>query len=630
MSDTILWMRWCPVLVLAACASDPTLRITVDHPASLVVSSTELSVYQSATLTCENIEFADLDAAQLAAIQVAEETLSPPAPNTGSLDGLSRTDHKVIVARGFNGTALVSIGCAEQDVVSGDTQITITTLPAATVSIAPIDTGTGTADPLGRYVTTIDANGDSIDQRAVTWTVYGPAGTTAATGGDAVTSTIDGEVVDGAWQPTEPTLTCNGIATIHPVPPATVAGYAVQVRVAWAAQSLPLYTAITPYAHSTPSTFSPPAGVTRFCAVGRTDTTSMLGCIETDTDPGFDDLNLYTVAPDGNITAAPGNPVAKLAATGPTHPVAALAYPTSGTDIDLYAVDQNGLATRLLGTSKLMGCSKKPACGFNVFDDAIVIPACRTSAPMLVFHGIGTGVYSMAATDDTVTQVPIPAGSNLLDGGGCATRIDPSLGSTSVDPVFEVDFVSGLQDTPVSSHAFYPCATGSGVCSLLLPVAGATLGFTGGDDSEMIVTNVTAAGAELDTSLIASIDNMDELLPLASEPAFTAPEKIAVGQFDTDQSADAIWGMKLKAGTLLELSYARTVLGQPLETLASAPIPIDLVDLATADINNDGIDDVIVLGSTPSSVTTVTGGVLAIPLGVPAANGALVTDVQCQ
>ncbi len=635
MSDTIVGMRWCLVLVLllAACTSEPTLSIAVDHPSGLVVSSTEIAVYQSATLTCDNIEFGDLDATQLAAIQVAEETISAPEPNTGSLDGLSRTDHKVIVARGFNDGALVSIGCAEQDVVSGNTQITITTLPAATVSIAPIDTGSGAADPLGRYVTTIDANGNSIDQRAVTWTVYGPAGTTPATGGDAVTSTINGETADGIWQPTEQTMTCNGIATIHPVPPSTVAGYGVQVRVAWAAQSLPLYTAITPYAHSTPTAFSPPTGVTRFCAVGRSGTTSMLGCIETDpVDSTMDDLNLYSVGADGNITPSPSNPVAKLPGkpTDATRPIAALAYPTTSTDIDLYVVDTNGLATKLLGQSTLTGCSKPLACNAYAFDDAIVVPACGTSPPMLVFHGIGTGVYSMPATGDTVTAVPLPMGSNVLDGGGCATRIDPAMGSTSVVPVFEVDFVSGVQQTPVSSRAFYPCATGTGECTLLLPVAGATLGFTGGDSPEMIVTNVTAAGAELDTSLIASIGNMDELLPLSSEPALTAPDKIAVGQFDSDQAADAIWGMKLKAGTLLELSYARTVLGQPLETLASAAIPIDLVDLATADINNDGIDDVIVLGATPSSGTTATGGVLAIPVGVPAANGTLVTDAQCQ
>ena len=625
-------MRWCPVVLLAACSSDPTLSITVDHPAALVISSTEIAVYQSATLTCENIEFGDLDASQLAAIQVAEETISPPDPNTGSLDGLSREDHKVIVARGFNADALVSIGCAEQDAVSGNVQITIATNLAATVSIAPIDPGSGAADSLGRYVTTIDANGDSIDQRAVTWTVYGPAGTTSASGGDAVTSTIDGQVMDGVWQPTEQTLTCNGIATIHPVPPSTVAGYAVQVRVAWAAQSLPLYTAITPFSHPMPTTLSPPANVTRFCAVGRTGTTWMLGCIEIDAgNPTLDDLNLYGVGADGTVTAAPGNPVATLPGTIPnaTRPIAALAIPTTGTDIDLYVVDTNGLATKLLGKSNVTGCSKALACNGYTFDDAIVLPPCGTSPAQIVFHGSGYAVYSMATTDNTVTQaLPGTVGNNVLDGGGCATRIDPSMGSTSVDPVFEIDFVTALLQ-PTTSRAYYPC-TGTGLCSVLLPVAGATLGFTGSDNPEMIVTNVTAAGAELDTSLIATIDNKDELLTLASEPALTAPDKIAVGQFDTDQAADAIWGMKLKAGTLLELSYARTVLGQPLETLASAALPIDLVDLATADINSDGIDDVIVLGTETNSGTPPKGAVLAIPIGVPAANGALMTDAQCQ
>ena len=55
--------------------------------------------------------------------------------------------------------------------------------------------------------------------------------------------------------------------------------------------------------------------------------------------------------------------------------------------------------------------------------------------------------------------------------------------------------------------------------------------------------------------------------------------------------------------------------------------PFDLTDLATANINNDGIDDIIAIGVVG---TPAVGKVSAIPIGVPAANGTLVTDAQCQ
>ena len=65
--DTIRSMRLCALVVLlAACSTDPTLAVTVAHPVGLSVATTNVTVYESATLHCEDIEFARLDEAHMA------------------------------------------------------------------------------------------------------------------------------------------------------------------------------------------------------------------------------------------------------------------------------------------------------------------------------------------------------------------------------------------------------------------------------------------------------------------------------------------------------------------------------------------------------------------------------------
>src|SRR5688500_9803100 len=103
-------------LALSACGEDPSLRVKVDvegPPMHRFV----VSVYESPSITCEQIEYAVLDEAQLDALLVDEITITGGATE-GSLDNLSRTDHKLIVARGYSETGeLLEGGCAPHDLV---------------------------------------------------------------------------------------------------------------------------------------------------------------------------------------------------------------------------------------------------------------------------------------------------------------------------------------------------------------------------------------------------------------------------------------------------------------------------------------------------------------------------------
>src|SRR5262245_10019956 len=100
MNDTFRVMRLVAVAAVAACAM-PSLQITVEHPAGIDIAKTVVSVYESDVLHCDDVAFTRLSSDELDPLLVAEETHNKDGTTTGDLSGISRTDHKVIVARGY-------------------------------------------------------------------------------------------------------------------------------------------------------------------------------------------------------------------------------------------------------------------------------------------------------------------------------------------------------------------------------------------------------------------------------------------------------------------------------------------------------------------------------------------------
>ncbi|HSN28314.1 MAG TPA: hypothetical protein VLT45_18640, partial [Kofleriaceae bacterium] len=300
------------VIAVAACSSDPTLHVTVTHPAGSQVVKTVVSVYEGA-FGCVDVEFGDLTHDQLQASLVAEETLADGAAPVGNLDGISRTDPKIVVARGYGSDGrLRTEGCAEKAVVTGADELAVTTVMTATASVALADPSR--QDLFGLAVAATDADGKELDARPVSWRVYAPIGAMPA----ATTVTT---AADSSWTPNAPTCTANGIALVHPVPPSTVGGYAIQARVAWAAEAVPLYSAVV--ADLSIAQLTPPAGVTRACAIGRTAGTPKLVCL---TGTG---ATIYRVAATGALTAGTSVPLA--------NPIGVYAVP-SGSDTAVWAM----------------------------------------------------------------------------------------------------------------------------------------------------------------------------------------------------------------------------------------------------------------------------------------------------
>jgi len=595
------------VVALAACNDDPTLHVTVTHPEGSQVVKTVVSVYEGA-FGCIDVELGDLDADQLQASLVAEETIG--APNA-HLDGLSRTDPKIVVARGYGSDGrLRTEGCAEKDEVVGADELAIATMVTATASVALADP-THT-DLFGLAVAATDPDGKELDGRPVSWRVYAPVGATPAVSSLDVAS-------DSSWTPKSPTCTSNGLAVIHPVPPSTIGGYAIQARVAWAAEPVPLYSAIV--ADLSIAALTPPAGVQRACAIGRSGTAASLVCL---TAGG---ATTFTVTTGGGLTAGATTPLA--------NPIGLYAVP-SGSDAAVYAMDKTGIPTRVFPSTQTGGCG---GCTVQL-DDVMFLPACGASPAKVLVHDTtapaATQVKWMDPAGGPLTNFPttLRAGETLsrldLESAGCASELDPAHGTYTTQQVAVIDLSRPATGVPIASRAHFAC--GTGMCqSIDLPAAGAAAGFSGGMQPYVIGTAIDATGVVL-TSLLIVKDptGADHWVELARQPSASVPHRIATGQLDDDSSIDKVWDMKTKLGGLVEIAYARTVANEPLAGLSlqleQQEPPLIALDLLVGDVTGDGRDDIVVVGQTVDASKT---GVAVAPSHAPSPVGTLRTDPPC-
>ena len=601
---TIASMRILTALIaLSACNSAPTLSVDVVHPSSITVANTEVTVYESASLQCTDVEFGLLDASQLQALATADETIDPGGATTGNLDGISRTNNKVIVARGFDTTgALLSAGCVQVGTVSKSETVTITTVVAATVAI---DTS---ANSNAVAVTATDPNGALIDGRAISWTVYGPAGSVPASTTIATTSS------DGVWDATNPTCTSNGVAEVHIVPPSTVAGYAVQMQIAWATEAFPIFTNLTSASFTGQTLPTPPAKMVHPCAIRHAGTTQRVVCL---------DATFSATEYAMTVSAGSGALVAMDSASAPASTQALIAVPTGSGDLSIYAVDNTGSLTALFGapapTNTGMKCAMTdPTC----INDAIVAPACDTTQGKVVEHGVDA-IHLADYNGNAIGGTFGPTTSGL-DSAGCLTQLSATGSGTSlVQAISAVTLDNTADANGVTDVGLFLCgenacvAAPSGIDDAL--VKGAAVGFVGGTEPHILVPSVDATGVVL-LDLIASSTN--GVIERSRMPAAAMPNRILTGQFDTDGEPDVFWDLTSAKGAAFEIAYAREVDDEPLEALSPA-VASTVDQILTGDLNGDGIDDIVVIAS---AVTTT--GAAVVPVGVPTPSN-VVADPAC-
>jgi hypothetical protein len=623
MSDTIGAMRLLvAITLLAACADDPELHVSVTNPQGLAIASTTVTDYESSMLSCDDVEFSRVSADELTAVAVTSETIGTDGKPTGALTGISRTDPKVIVARAFDAAGtLLAEGCAEQGVVSGNVTVSITTETAATASIALPDPAA--ADQTQVIVTATDPSGMLIDNRPVSWSVYGPAGSTPAVMPNVTIAS------DGVWEATAPTCTSGGIAKLHPVPPGIVGGYAVQMRVAWASELPPAFTGLTGSGLGlTP--FVPPTGSQRYCAARVEGATRRLDCL--------DGSGVNVVAREFEVMLADGKTTLALMQSQTLTPEAiAIVSVPNGSDRDVYAITTRGHIIPVFPRPNQPVDDNYPVCGATCatpVDDAMVVPPCDTTPGQLLLHVTGVPaaqqIEAMPATGGPHTTLPLqvmPVDTDVaLDNAGCvATLTAQTKQVISVHQGVRVaaDLVAS------ATRIYFDCNGGS--CSSMAVLLGAGVGFLTGNEPRIIVASVDATGVVVVQAVFAQGGTGGhQLVQRVRYPAVSVPDHIVVGQYDTDSMADMLWNVTNKRGnpTTLEVAYARLVGTQPLEAL-SAAVPFVVDDLLSIDLVGvsmpDGLDDIVITGSVPG----IGHGIVVIPASVPTAPISLAADPTC-
>lgn len=603
------------LLVITACGDDPSLEVKVhhEHPP---IARTMITVYESGTATCAQIEFGDLDDVQLSALAVAEMTLTD-AGTTGDLDNISRTERKLIVARGYSDTGeLLEAGCVQHDEIIGADVAEVTTHPIALVSVQP---SPNLPYQLGVLVTNRD--GEALPARAVTYRMDGPVGSKPAR-----TSAVT-ELADGTWQPEVPTCANDdGFATLHPVTPDTVGGFATTVRVAWGARLAQTFSGISNADFAlepldVQATVHP-------CAVSVHGTTKRLVCV--------DRMLTKTVARqyqvelvDGRANLTGLQPPMELAGS----PVALVALPgvSNASDREVYAVDVMGTLTPLFGASAAASCGT--ACLANV-TDVLYAPACGTDGAQLVFKiwntAIDDNVYLVPPRSGPATPVGdmnLGVGKVTLNNSGCVTTTTATGNETRQLTVLDLTSASGVTIT----RGVYSC-TSSSCKHVNLPVPSAAAAFTRTSPPYLIGATNDASGVVLATwGLVVDPTGADGDRLVERAPrilSVTIPDRIAVGRFDSDLGSDMIWNVTLRGvlGSRFELAYSKPVGGGVLQALSQSQ-PFTAYDMFSTDVTGDDHDDIIIVSR---GLVGSRSGVMVLPTQVSVASATVIpTDAPC-
>ncbi len=592
----------------AACGTDPTLAIEVHHATGSQIARTTVSVYASPTLTCDDVQFGDVDDATLAGLAVAEETLVGGNVTAGSLAGLPRVAHKVIAARGFGADGkLADGGCVEADEITADTTLAI---DAQAAVLASISAG---SDAYAILVTVANLDGSAVAGRAVSWRVIGPDGTMPA---DPSKATVL-ERADATWD--RPTATCTGptgTAVIHPVPPDLSGGYAARVRVAWAQESpapLSALTKLTPGQRA----LTPVAGMAHPCAIGHSAAGSPASVVACANASGT--VDVFSVGSTAGAVTYTTVASPALAA-----PVGIFAVPgaTAG-DTDVIAIDA-GNTPAIPGTGRLVkitGGSTVAACPeCNSFVDAMYVPPCGTAKALLLGRTKDNVIRALsplggAATKFGAPDAPLTQAIAFVT-AGCVTRFDTTGVPTQVQlAVF--DYVAKLSGRVVATSATIDCA-GPVCISTALKVPGAGVAFTGGVAPALVVSSVDATGVILSTVDIVSTGSQNVFLELSRIASAAVPHRIATGQLDADGQLDLVWDNVTKADPFVQIAYARAGFSGNLSALTG----LALGDASILDVQAAPLVDAI----HADALVVTSSGVVVLPSLVPAQTGTVPTD----
>jgi hypothetical protein len=571
-------MRWCGPVLLAACAADPSLAISVHHPSGSPgygVTQTLVTVYAGNDVRCDQIQYGDLAAAELAAIAIDEVEVG-----SGEQLEISRLGGKSLVARGYDAQhRFVTAGCKDIGEIAGRTRVELETQPAAVIAIDP-------GQPERPFsvrtilVNMTDTNGKPLEGM-VSWQLTGPAGSPDQ-------------------PPSAGVATQRGDARIQVDDLGTPGPEGLRIRVPWAIAPAPLVTA---FDLSNATTVTLPGGSLGghpSCEVRRhAGARSTLVCLAPANAQQHRDV--VEIAWQAQAQKYMATQIALPAAIDNQFALFVDRDP-SAADEPVYVISAD--ATGVGNWYKLgaPGNGKPMAFGAAV-QNVIYIPRCReNSAGPLV--GVETGPALADALDKTTfftvngAQAIGPTDGEILS-GGCVCDVDGNEHQAVV--------VAGPGDTAAALVLVT-------AANQMQPIAGTRLagsGFVSVDDHGMSEkrfagTRLQASGTVVFEAVLAPDLGSFKLVERTELDAAAPPTKIVGGKLDQDADTDLMWDVNvgLRRAHIVQVSLAKrehvsdeplTAMtnGEPSATTANAAA----TDFLVGDLDGQLTDEMVVFNA---------------------------------
>ncbi|MDQ3335606.1 MAG: hypothetical protein M4D80_10605 [Myxococcota bacterium] len=616
------------LVVMVGCGDDLSLQVDVEHPANADIERTVVSIYESPMdeVRCPDIEFQDVPDGVLAGLEVARFEQDSQG-TTGSLDGISRTGIKLVVARGFRVNGMYfTAGCTEHGTIGGSDKVVVKTQVVAAVSLGGVESEGNDAGTIPITITT--PLGAALPKRPISWRVYGYAGATP------MSSPVALEVGTDEWQPTASTCTGqDGTIRLRPVPPAQIGGFAARVRVSWgqeAPRQFSSFTRAEPVRRDLGAlATAQPTG--RLCTPRTSGTTKRIVCIE-DSDPG---AAVTPIARDLSATVANG--VVTLAVAGsqgfaPTESIASVYTVQAGANRDAYAITTLGRVIGLFSPSRPPNAAQGSFAGDGTVEEVMVIPSCQAQDPARLI------VRTRGATQKLWVMDPL-GGPHILFGNGFDTALGDQLRLNTAGCVTELQtdnapsrrqvlILDQQIATLLGTVAYYDCSAPSGKCATRLPGVFGGVGFKRGGDGDE--DRLVASSFDTTGTIISELIFLDaKVVERARISAASVPDRIVSGNLDGDDQTDLAWSFAAIAGsqTNFQVAYAREVDGEPLTAL-TGPKSVTVDDLFAAEVTGDAFDDIVIVSRSRDG--TAPSGVSVIPARAPAAPRMVRADDTCQ
>lgn len=576
------------VWAIAGC-EDPSLRVVVERPPAYaeLVDRMEISVYERDGLTCDDIAFDKLSADELRASLRSSS-------DTGDLDAIPRLGHKAVVARGYGrgtrgdtGERLVIAGCAEVDEIGDGERIVIPTEPVATVAIdsSLVAGGKGAVEIA---VVAVDVNQKGIPGKQVLLTTYGPSGSFPASG-------------DIAELATPATLT-GGEGQLRPMTPNMVGPYAVQARVKWSTGLPPPVSAMmidAPIQRTIGGTGPEEQRIFNACTIYSRGNQPTLACLERD-------------APTTRIVRSYRLAGGALTQVATQVPVGATALGVLGVGSGVVVVNLDGSFTGILGATASGSVCPSAGCGASIPIDVIAFPACGGASAGLFAH-----LRGLTSSDFVATLLPSGekraftapnTSSHELNSAGCVTDLETGGQAQAAITVNSANTVPA-----VARSSLYLLGGGAAaVIDRARERRQAGSGFTiSGKEARLLTTEFDPTGAIVVESVLNKPLNTYRLFERRRSPAVAPPRHYVSGNFDLDDEADVAWDViddltDLAAPRAIQMLLAARP-GRP-ALIGRMALP-DTADLLTADLDGDGISELV--GYSTSSISVQRFGALS-------------------